>query len=96
MNVIISPNIKKISERIDKNTGDTINPNTGAIVEQREVLNIPPKPLNETQDTSLDNLNPLQIQDKIKLLEEEINKLKDLRNKKIAEMQKQLEMLQNI
>lgn len=94
MNVIISPNIKKISERIDKNTGDTINPNTGAILEKKEAIENPiPTPVREVP---LENLNPLQIQDKIKEHEEAITKLKELRNIKIAEMQKQLEMLQNI
>lgn len=74
-NVVLSPNIKKTSDRIDLN-GNVINKRTKAVIEKVEEEYIPPvtteNPLVETRSTSkIDNLINKKVEAKI---EEIINR----------------------
>jgi hypothetical protein len=87
--------VQKVSERLDK-SGNIINPKTKQVIQPKDEY-MPPK-LEEkiSVEEFKEELSAVQIQQKILEHENEIARLKELRNKKIAEMQKQLEMLQNL
>lgn len=94
MNVIISPNIKKVSERIDTK-GNVINPRTKEIIKEVEKEFIPPQEAPQASPQALNTLdNPLSIQQKIDEAKENLAKLEELKKLKIAEMKAQLELLE--
>ncbi len=95
-NVVIAPNIRKESVRIDP-AGNELNPRTKQIVKPVEAEYVPPVPAIPTpsQETVTVNLpsNPLSIQDQIDEAKANLEKLQELKKLKIAEMEAQLELL---
>lgn len=101
MAVVISPNIKKTTERIDLN-GNKINPQTKEVIEEVEKpyiptaeelqkhQNIEPQPVEVTVKSE----NPMDIQKEIEVLENKLALLKDKKRLAIEEMKKQLAELE--
>lgn len=94
MNTIISPNLKRISERIDP-AGNVINPKTKQVIEPVEPEYIPPP---EAPQAPMPIVNapssPLTIQQQIDEAKMNLAKLEELKKLKIAEMKAQLELLE--
>ena len=95
MNVIIDPNIKKVSERINPN-GDVINPRTKEIitpnlpeyVEPVQTLATVPQPAPQPVSTTL------SIQQQIEEAKKNLAQLEELKKLKIAQMKAELELLE--
>jgi len=102
-NVIISPNIKKTSERLDFN-GNTIDPKTKQILVPREVESVlPPPKVSQTiapqpPRVAVVNQNStaggLSILDQIEEAKRNLQALEELKKLKIAEKKAELELLQ--
>lgn len=94
-NVIISPNIKRVSERIDP-SGNVINPVTKQVVIPNTPEYIPtvedmtPKTVVQPVVSS----SPLSIQQQIDEAKENLLKLEELKKLKIEEMKAQLALLE--
>jgi len=93
-NVVISPNIKKVSERIDP-YGNVINPRTKEIIVENKPEEVfsTPEPAKEVKVIEIKS-SPLDIQKQIDEAKENLNKLEELKKLKIAEMKAQLELLE--
>lgn len=93
-NVILSQNIKRVSERIDP-SGNVINPVTKQVVIPNTPEYIPtvedmtPKTVAQPISSS-----PLSIQQQIDEAKANLLKLEELKKLKIAEMKAQLELLE--
>lgn len=95
MNVIIDPNIKKVSERINPN-GDVINPKTKEIitpnlpeyVEPVQTLATVPQPVPQPVSTTL------SIQQQIEEAKKNLAQLEELKKLKIAQMKAEIELLE--
>lgn len=96
-NVIISPNIKRVSERIDP-SGNVINPVTKQVVIPNTPEYIPTvedmTPKTVVQPTLGGASSPLSIQQQIDEAKANLLKLEELKKLKIAEMRAQLELLE--
>lgn len=97
MTTYISQNIKKTAERIDP-MGNVIDPRTKQILvenKQEEVFNVPVKTESQTVKTETPpTTSPMDIQKQIDETKERLAKLEELKKLKIAEMKKQLELLE--
>lgn len=98
MNVVISPNIKRVSERIDTQ-GNVINPATKQViipnvVETVNQEDMQPKPVAQPIQQSVVSSSPLSIQQQIDEAKANLLKLEELKKLKIAEMKAQLELLE--
>lgn len=96
MNTIISPNIKKTSERIDP-SGNIINPRTKQIVKPVEPEFVPPTPeiIHTASPVEPPQLsNPLSIQQQIDEAKANLAKLEELKKLKIAQMKAEIELLE--
>lgn len=94
-NIVISPNIKRVTERIDT-SGNVINPATKQviipnIVETVSPEDMIPKPLPVVGASTA---SPLSIQQQIDEAKANLLKLEELKKLKIAEMKAQLELLE--
>ncbi len=93
-NVVISPNPRKISERIDHN-GNVINPITKEItqpIEQEYVAPVQPvqQPIQQSKAQTT-----LSIQEQIEEAKKNLAQLEELKKLKIAQMEAELELLKN-
>jgi len=102
MAVVISPNIKKTSERIDVQ-GNIINPRTKKVIQSNqteyiptpeEVAKIAPEAPQVATVQSKPNVGALSILDQIKQAEDNLKALKELKKLKIAEKKAELELLE--
>lgn len=95
MTVVISPNIKRTSERIDP-AGNIINPRTKQVIApvQPEYVAPPEAPQAPVAYVPTQN-NPLSIQEQIDEAKANLAKLEELKKLKIAEMKAQLELLES-
>ena len=101
--VIISPNIKRESVRIDP-SGNVIDPRTKRVIEKKEAEYVPlPQELVSTtapdpqiaQPLNVNTLmDPLSIQTQIDQAKANLAKLEELKKLKIAEMKAQIELLE--
>ena len=98
MTVVISPNIRKQSDRIDP-AGNIINAKTKEIIQPVISEYVPPvitptvapeAPVTIANTQS----NPLSIKDQIDEAKANLAKLEELKKLKIAEMKAQLELLE--
>ena len=95
MNVIIDPNIKRVSERIDPD-GNIINPRTKEIIqpvieEYKEPENVV---INQAPQTTQSPItNSLSIQEQIDQAKQNLAQLEELKKLKIAQMEAELELL---
>lgn len=94
--VVVSPNIKRESVRIDP-AGNVINPRTKAIVTPVEVeVEVSPVKVEPVVETAPAPMNsPLAIQQQIEDAKANLAQLEELKKLKIAEMKAQLELLQS-
>lgn len=95
-NVFISPNLKKTSERIDP-SGNVINPRTKEIIKPVIEEYVAPvveenMPYNAPQAPTT---NAMSIQEQIDEAKKNLANLEELKKLKIAEMKKQLELLES-
>lgn len=95
MNVIISNNVRKISERLDK-SGNIIDPRTKQVIQPKEVYT-PPTP-QVVVDVPKENLkeNPegmslKEIKAEIEKTEARLNSLKEQKKIKVEELKKLIE-----
>ena len=99
MTVVIAPNIKKVSERIDP-SGNIINPRTREIIKPIESEYVPPfeqptttASIGNIPPVNIPNNNPLSVIDQIKQAKEHLAQLEELKKLKIAEKEAELELL---
>ena len=93
-NVVISPNIKRVTERIDT-SGNVINPATKQIIIPNIVETLSPEDMVPKEITQpVVSSNPLSIQQQIDEAKANLLKLEELKKLKIAEMKAQLELLE--
>lgn len=95
-NVIISPNIKKQSDRIDPQ-GNIIDKRTKQIIEAVTPEYVPPAQPVEympPQATKSPTTSSLSIQEQIDEAKNNLAKLEELKKLKIAQMKKELELLE--
>lgn len=95
-NVIISPNIKKQSDRIDPQ-GNVIDKRTKQIIEPVTPEYVPPAQLAEyipPQATKSPIASSLSIQEQIDEAKQNLLKLEELKKLKIAQMKAELELLE--
>lgn len=93
-NVVISPNIKRVTERIDT-SGNVINPATKQIIIPNIVETVSPEDMVPKAITQpVVSSNPLSIQQQIDEAKANLLKLEELKKLKIAEMKAQLELLE--
>lgn len=95
-NVVISPNIRKQSDRIDP-SGNIVNARTKEIIQPVEPAYVPP--VQETVEIpykapQAPTTNAISIQQQIDEAKENLLKLQELKKLKIAEMKAQLELLE--
>lgn len=94
MNVVVSPNIKRTSERIDP-AGNVINPRTRQIVQPVEQPYIPPPEAPQAPTPIvIPQSSPLTIQQQIDEAKANLEKLQELKKLKIAQMKAELELLE--
>lgn len=93
MNVVISPNIKRTSVRIDP-AGNVINPRTKQIIQPVEAEYVPP--VVQTQPVAPQYIppEPLSIQQQIDEAKANLIRLEGLKKEQIALMKKQLAELE--
>lgn len=95
-NVIISPNIKKVSDRIDT-SGNILNPKTKEIITKVEP-EIAQQPAPQSVIASTTSFTPkvegLSILDQIEQAKKNLAQLEELKRLKIEEKKKELELLQ--
>lgn len=95
-NVIISPNIKKQSDRIDPQ-GNIIDKRTKQIIEPVTPEYVPPaQPVEymSPQATKSPTTSSLSIQEQIDEAKNNLLKLEELKKLKIAQMKAELELLE--
>lgn len=94
-NVIISPNIKKQSDRIDPQ-GNIIDKRTKQIIEPITPEYVPPVQQEYTppQATKSPTTSSLSIQEQIDEAKKNLAKLEELKKLKIAQMKAELELLE--
>lgn len=92
MNVVISSNIKKTSERIDQ-MGNIINPVSKQIITPVEKAYVPPTVEPVSTGVPMKETSPLSIQDQIDEAKKNLSQLEELKQLKIKEMEAQLELL---
>lgn len=94
-NVIISPNIKKQSDRIDPQ-GNIIDKRTKQIIEPITPEYVPPVQQEYTppQATKSPTTSSLSIQEQIDEAKNNLLKLEELKKLKIAQMKAELELLE--
>lgn len=97
-NVVISPNIKRVSERIDT-FGNVINPATKQViipnvVETVSQEDMKPKTVAQSVVPHIQS-NPLSIQQQIDEAKANLIKLEELKKLKIEEMKAQLALLES-
>lgn len=90
--VIISPNIKKTSVRIDPD-GNIINKDTKEIIENNSDLI--PEPVTTPIVREQPVQHTLSIADQIKETEERLAQLKELKQLKIQQMKAEIELLES-
>lgn len=107
MNVFISPNIKRISERIDTagniidaRTKQVLKSNTPEYVPTDEEVAARNPVANTVQEVPLNapqapTLNAMTIQQQIDEAKQNVAKLEELKKLKIAQMKAELELLEN-
>lgn len=99
--VIISPNIKKTSDRIDIN-GNIINPRTKEILVPKEVEIQPVPPLPKTSPEAVTaptaglpaKDSGLDVLSQIEATKQRLQELEELKKLKIAEKKAELELLE--
>lgn len=93
MNVVISPNIKRVTERIDT-SGNVINPATKQVIVQNVVETVSQEDMQPKAVPSVISSNPLSIQQQIDEAKANLLKLEELKKLKIEEMKTQLALLE--
>lgn len=95
-NIFIDQNLKKTSERIDPE-GNIINPRTKQIIEPVIQEYIPPVQTENTpqKPQNAPVTNAMSIQEQIDEAKKNLANLEELKKLKIAEMKKQLELLES-
>lgn len=95
MNVIVDPNLKKVSERINPN-GDIINPRTKEIITPNLPEYVEPiqTPANVLQPTPQPVSTTLSIQQQIEEAKKNLAQLEELKKLKIAQMKAEIELLE--
>lgn len=91
-NVFLSPNIKKERVRIDP-SGNIINPDTKQVI----APNVPdyvPTPEEQAFVAPVVTKSNLSIQEEIEQAEKRVEELKEKKQQQIAEMKRQLELLE--
>lgn len=91
-NVYISPNVKKVSERIDT-SGNVIDPGTKQVIKRNIPDEVEPTPV--VVEAPVVSSTPTSIQDEIAQAEARVEQLKELKKQKIEEMKKQLAVLES-
>jgi hypothetical protein len=98
--VVISPNIKRTSERIDP-AGNVIDPRTKQIIVPKQVEYVPPIQPISTPEAKIEPMpqpvikdDGMSIHEQIKQAEANLEKLKEAKKVKIEQMKKELELLQ--
>lgn len=90
MNTIISPNIKKVSDRLDK-SGNIIDPRTKQVIEQVEKY-VPPEPqIAQTPTAPSVFFIPPTLS--LKEIKQALKTLEEMKEKKVAELKAELEDL---
>jgi hypothetical protein len=96
-NIVMSPNIKKVSERIDTK-GNVINPVTKQVIVPNVIEEINQEDMTPkvvTPQPVIPSSSPLSIQQQIDEAKANLVKLEELKKLKIAEMRAQLELLES-
>ncbi len=95
-NVYISPNVKKVSERIDT-SGNVIDPGTKQVIKRNIPDEVEPTPIvvEAPVQSPVVSSTPTSIQDEIAQAEARVEQLKQLKKQKIEEMKKQLAALES-
>lgn len=91
MNTLISPNIKKTTERLDKN-GNIINPQTKQVIEQVERYT-PPVETPVPQAPTAPSVFFIPPTLSLKEIKQAIKTLEEMKEKKVAELKAELEDL---
>ena len=97
--VIIDPNLKKQSVRIDTN-GNVIDPRTKQIIQEAQPEFVPPVeavgfPQPETSSAAVQQYNTCSIKEQIIQTEKHLADLKVQRKEEIAKLKAELEELEN-
>ena len=92
MNIVISPNIKKESARIDP-VGNIIDAQTKQVIQPVESEYVPPVEAPQ-EAPQAPTSNAMSIQAQIDEAKSNLSKLEELKKLKIAEMKAQLELLE--
>lgn len=85
MNVIISPNLNKQRDFIDKKTGSIVDRKTGQVIEEAKPF-VQPAPVEVKQEYSLK-----EIKQMIENTQTRLNGLEEMKAKKVAELKAELE-----
>lgn len=91
MNTLISPNIKKTTERLDKN-GNIINPQTKQVIEQVERYT-PPVENPVPQAPTAPSVFFIPPTLSLKEIKQALKTLEEMKEKKVAELKAELEDL---
>jgi anti-sigma28 factor (negative regulator of flagellin synthesis) len=96
MTVIISPNLKKQSDFIDKKTGNIVDRKTGQVIEEiiPETKFTPPETTEQTEPTQINQeLSLKEIKQMIQNTKDRLVELETIKEKKVAELKAELEDL---
>lgn len=93
MNVVISPNIKKVSERLDKN-GNVIDPRTKQVIAPKEqAVYSAPAETPVPQAPSAPSVFFIPPTLSLKEIKQALKTLEEMKEKKVAELKAELEDL---
>lgn len=96
MNVIISPNINKVSERLDKN-GNVIDPRTKQVIAPKEqvVYSAPAQSISQNvpQSPTAPSVFFIPPTLSLKEIKQALKTLEEMKEKKVAELKAELEDL---
>jgi hypothetical protein len=93
MNVVISNNVKKVSERLDR-SGNIIDPRTKQVIKPKEVYVAPEvkqEVTPELQKESSETMSLKEVKAEIERTEARLNRLKEQKRIKVEELKKLLE-----
>lgn len=87
MNVIISPNLNKQRDFLDKKTGNVVDRKTGQVIEEVQAFTPPEIKATEVQK----EYSLKEIKQMIENTQTRLNELEEMKAKKVAELKAELE-----